>query len=520
VLRILGYEHNIGEIPFNERVVKADTFPMGIHYDKYHGSTSNQEVQAEKDVLKQQFYPLKLVLSVDRLDYTKGIINRLQGYELFLERNPEWRKKISLLLIVVPSRIGVDNYRRMKKQIDEMVGRVNGKYSDIGWTPIVYQFKHLSFPQLTALYSSCDIALVTPLRDGMNLVAKEYVAARTDATGVIILSEMAGAAKELGEAIIINPYHRQEIADALREALEMPCEEQRRRIEAMQSRLKRYDVIHWVDDFLQSLNNVAEQKRDLEARLLPPAERRQIIREFKTAAVKIVFLDYDGTLVPFVGQPGNAQPDADLLGTLEALARYPGTDVVLISGRDTDTLEQWFGTLHITLVAEHGVWVKEEGAEWQLLKPLTSEWKAQLMPIIQCYVERLPGSFMEEKGFSVVWHFRNAEPELASVRAKELMDDLITFTANTDVQVLQGSKVIEVRNAGINKGVAGTHFLSRREYDLILAVGDDWTDEDLFKVIPQRQNNYTLKVGITPSNASYNLKDYKETRKLLEEMIR
>jgi trehalose 6-phosphate synthase/phosphatase len=170
------------------------------------------------------------------------------------------------------------------------------------------------------------------------------------------------------------------------------------------------------------------------------------------------------------------------------------------------------------LVAEHGVLIKEREGDWQLIKPLKADWMPLLLPILNVYADRLPGSFVEEKEFSIVWHYRSSDPELASVLVKELTDDLIHFTANIDVQILQGSKVVEIRNAGVNKATAGMYFLSKDKFDFVLAIGDDLTDEDLFKVLPQEA--YSIKIGISPSYAKYNIHNQMEVRKLIEEIIK
>ena len=219
VLRILGYEHQMSQVLAQDHLVRADTFPMGIDVEKFASAARSDDTEREIHDLRNSLTGVKLILSVDRLDYSKGIANRLEGYEVFLEDNPEYHGKVALLMVVVPSRIGVVQYEMMKRQIEELVGKINGRFGRVGWTPVVYQYRHVPFTSLLALYSVSDVCLVTPLRDGMNLVAKEYVTTRGG--GVLILSEMAGAAKELPEAIIINPNDRAEIANALKQALEM-----------------------------------------------------------------------------------------------------------------------------------------------------------------------------------------------------------------------------------------------------------------------------------------------------------
>lgn len=516
IVRILGYENYMGEIFLSDRVVKAETFPMGIDFQKFHTAAGCPEVQKEKKQLTKILSDFKVILSVDRLDYTKAIINRLQAYEIFLKKNPQWHRKVILVLAVVPSRIGVEHYRQVKKQIDEFVGKVNGRFGSIDWTPILYQYKFISFHSLVALYAVSDVALITPVRDGMNLIAKEYIASKIDKTGVLILSEMAGASKELNEAIIINPNNIQEIADALKDAMEMPEDKQVERNEVMQNRIRRYDVIRWADDFIQGLFSVKDRQEKFKSRLLDVSLRRQLIENFKKASKRLIFLDYDGTLASFVKHYQSAEPSKDLLKVLHRLSENPANHLILISGRDKGTLENWFSTVNMTLVAEHGAWMKEKNKHWYLAKPLNNDWKSKIRSILEVYADRLPGAVIEEKEFSLVWHYRAADSEHAFLRAKELTEYLVNFTANMDIQVLQGGKVVEVRCAGVNKGTAGSLFLSKDNYDFILAMGDDSTDEDIFKILPKTA--YSIRIGMVQSYARFNFYNHMEAKKLLEDM--
>ncbi|MHB9028082.1 MAG: bifunctional alpha,alpha-trehalose-phosphate synthase (UDP-forming)/trehalose-phosphatase [Candidatus Latescibacterota bacterium] len=517
VLRILGHEHNMGQLVFENRIVRADTFPMGIDYRKYVAASSSAEVEKERIMLQSSLEGYKVILSVDRLDYSKGILNRLRAFEIFLGRNPDYYGRVILILVVVPSRIGVIDYQQMKRQIDENVGRINSAFGSITWTPIRYLYKYESLHPLVALYRLSDVALVTPLRDGMNLVAKEYIASRNDSTGVLVLSEMAGAAKELGEAIIINPNDIGVVADALREALELSPEEQIRRNRIMQNRLERYDVVRWAGDFIQKLMETSRNRGHFHSCLLSQHERETLVEEFRRAGSRLLFLDYDGTLVPFAGRPEMALPGEDVMQLLASLANDPKNEVVLISGRDRITLENWFGRLNVNLVSEHGAWVREKGDGWRLTVESAADWKPHLFPLLEMYADRLPGALIEEKDYSLAWHYRIADPEQSSAQANELMDDLVQFTANINVQILQGNKVIEVRNAGINKGVTGRYFLTKYDSDFIFAAGDDWTDEDLFCVLPATAN--TVKVGLCRSYARYNLRNHVQVRELIKEMI-
>jgi trehalose 6-phosphate synthase/phosphatase len=514
VLRMLGHEQRMGELLLGERVVKADTFPMGIDFDKFAGAVHDPKVAETRNALRAILGGATSILSIDRLDYSKGIINRLKGYEEFLDRNPDLRKKVVLALVVIPSRAGVPQYDETRELIEATVGRINGRFGSIDWTPIRYQYRSVPFPSLIALYSSSQIALVTPLRDGMNLIAKEYLAAREDEAGVLILSELAGAAKELGEAIIINPNSVEEIAEAIDEAIEMPLEEQKRRNRVMRERLRRYNVVQWAEEFICELEASEERQERYRARILGRGAREEIVEAYRRARHRIIFLDYDGTLMPFSKDPQAVTPEARVSTLLKKLASDPCNKVFIMSGRDRDTLSRWFGDLPLGLVAEHGVWVREVGGEWRMLQQLSNEWKGSIRPVLETYVDRLPGSFIEEKEFSLAWHYRAADPELSTVRASELTAYLTSYTANIDVQVMQGHKVIEVKSAGVNKGTAARHLVQEGNYEFVMGIGDDWTDEYLFSALPA--DAYSIRVGVTQTAARYHLLDPNAVRDFLE----
>jgi trehalose 6-phosphate synthase/phosphatase len=513
VLRILGYEHHMGQVLTTDHVVKVDTFPMGIDVKRFADAAATTETESERRRLAEALAGVKLILSVDRLDYSKGIANRLEGYELFLEENPEFHGKIALLMVVVPSRIGVTQYDLMKRQIEELVGKINGRFGRVGWTPVIYQYRHVPFESLTALYGVSDVCLVTPLRDGMNLIAKEYLATRAAGAGMLILSEMAGAATELPEAIIINPNNRSEIAAALQEALKTPVEEQEKRNRIMRRRLERYDVIRWAGDFLTALLGMKEIQGRVESKLLSPSLAPAVVERYRAARRRLLFLDYDGTLTPLMRSPALARPDERTINLLAALSADAKNDVVITSGRDRRTLEEWFGDMRLGLVSEHGVWLKFAGQSWQRAKTGMGEWKQDVLPSLETCADRLPGSFVEEKEESVAWHYRLADPEQAALRAAELVDHLLNLTAKADLQVVRGNKVVEIRRAGVNKGNAAVAWMADRDYDFILAIGDDTTDEDMFKFMPSAA--ITIRVGISGTHAQYNVRNCAEVFDLL-----
>jgi trehalose 6-phosphate synthase/phosphatase len=374
----------------------------------------------------------------------------------------------------------------------------------------------MPFNQLAALYHLADVALVTPLRDGMNLIAKEFVASKVDGRGVLVLSEMTGAARELGEALMVNANNKAAIVKAIKEALEMPELEQIERNRLMQKRLVSYNVSRWSNDFLHALSDIKKMQQELSVRKLSETTRQKLITDYIESQKRLILLDYDGTLVGFRGKPEQAGPDEEIIEILQNLISNPKNNIVIISGRGKSILEKWLGGLGTALVAEHGGWIKEKGKDWQSLKPLETEWKNTIMPILQLYSDRTPGSFVEEKDFSLVWHYRRSDPALAYIREQELRDTLLNLTENLDVGVFEGNKILEIKNVGINKGRAAEFWTEKEDWDFILAAGDDYTDEEMFRALPD--GVYSIKVGISVSRAKFKVDTPKEIRLLLKEL--
>ncbi len=408
VKMILGLDHEMNVFRYGGRLVKADIFPISIDYACFNNAHDNPEIIARSKILRQKFNGKKVIFSVDRLDYTKGVSNRLGAYEHFLQTNPSYKEKVVFILVVVPSRDTISKYAERKKMIDESISNINSKIGNVHWQPVIYQYRPLTFEEMLALYISCDIAMITPMRDGMNLVAKEFVASRKDLKGVLLLSEMAGAARELTDALIINPNDTDEMAEKLREGFEMGLPEQQRRIQSMQTRIKNYDVNIWADDFLNQLKNIKDKQQDFQTKFLDEVTKLLMFDEYSRAEKRLLLLDYDGTLISYSSLPLDATPGSSLLELLKSISSVPQNDVYIISGRDSRTLENWFGNLPVNIIAEHGAASKKKGEEWQSFIEDRLEWKKGAIKIMEAYVKRCANSLIEEKEFSVVWHYRNA----------------------------------------------------------------------------------------------------------------
>jgi trehalose 6-phosphate synthase/phosphatase len=507
-----------GRFEYEGRTPTTGVFPMGIDVDRF------EKVDAESPFGGERLAPRggtvgKTLVGIDRLDYTKGIPRRLLAFEQLLRSHPDLRERVTFLQIAVPSRTGVGAYRRFRRHVDAMVGRINGTYGSPGWTPVQYLYRGFTQAELLALYRTADVMLVTPVRDGMNLVAKEFVASRIDGDGVLVLSEFTGAAMELVEAIHVNPYDIDATAEAYHQALTMPREERRARMRALRSRVRANPVWHWARSFIEKLRETPRSGPAVDVSLATAETVREQTNRVARASRLILMLDYDGTLVPFTPTPDLASPDAELLALLEALAARPATQLHLVSGRQRENLETWFGDLAIGLHAEHGLWSRTTaGSEWQRHEAAQTVPYDQLLALLRGFTERTPGSLIERKSAGLAWHFRLAEPDLAAAHAEALAEEVRRRIPSETVEVLRGEKVLEFRPAGIHKGLIVMRAqASAPPATLLVAVGDDATDEDMFAALPP--DGLSVHVGPRPSGARIRLRDVAACREFLRGLL-
>jgi trehalose 6-phosphate synthase/phosphatase len=348
----------------------------------------------------------------------------------------------------------------------------------------------------------------------MNLVSKEYIASKLDHKGVLILSETAGASRELSDALLVNPNDIWDFAEKIYAALNMPEEEQKRRMVAMQNTVSRFDIHNWVKNFMDKLGEVKAQQYAMSTRMLNASIQQKIAIRYVYSTRRLIFLDYDGTLVPFHKQVNAAIPDGELLKILGNLAADPNNTVVITSGRDFKTLDAWLGHLPVDMIAEHGAWYKDHGKQWRHRKDLNNDWKQELGHIMDIFSRRTPGASVEEKSYSLAWHYRRAEEGLGKLRAQELIADVKHYVADKGLQLLQGDKVIEIKSIMVNKGKAAQRWLEKNDFDFVMAIGDDHTDEDTFKAMPE--DAITIKVGKNISAATYFLNAHVDVRALLQ----
>lgn len=504
----MGWESEINHLWYGGREVQLRASPIGHNHTGFRQCMEDQAFDEIVAGHRKELNGKRLILSVERLDYTKGVPQKLAAVRRFLETFPDKREEVVFVLISVPSRQGVEEYDQLTEEVQREVGAINGTYGSVGHSPV--QFLHRGFPpvDLAALYALSEVCLVTPLRDGMNLVAKEFLDCQQEGIagrpGVLILSELAGAAEELSQALQVNPYDTDEVSRTLNRALEMPDSERKERVETMQKRVRLQHSGPWAKRFIMEMEKVPERENRVAVADMQPLASELLARWRKGEKLGL-FLDYDGTLREFVDKPEDAVPDPALPPLLKSLAAIENIEIAIVSGRPPAFLEQHLGGLGVTLVGEHGYrWLDGGEGEWELFNPhVDTEWRQGIREHLEQAALLTPGAHVEEKQSAVVWHYREAEPEFGLWRARGLLDELTAMAANLPVTVHHGKKIVEVSSLQVSKGAAVDFLISHWGCQVALATGDDQTDETMFTLTPEKADFYTVKIGTESTRASY-----------------
>jgi trehalose 6-phosphate synthase/phosphatase len=519
VQRLLGIETELTHIPSGGHNTALGVYPIGINAPKFEQTLDSKEFQQRREEFRLAHEGKRLVVSVERMDYTKGILHRLEAIDNFLAGSDEI-DAIRFVFVSVPSREGIEEYQHLVEEVESRVGQLNGKYATLLNSPIHFIHGSIPFVDLCALYALADIGLVTPLIDGMNLVAKEFIACQRENAGVLILSEFAGAAEELFNALLVNPYDSAAVAGTLTDALALPVAEKRNLILPMRERVMRYDARHWARSFIDDLMSgpISDARTVVETDI---REAREQVGQAVSAGKRIaLFLDYDGTLREIELDPGAATPNAGIEKLLHRLGQQPNVDVTVLSGRSQEDMEAFLGGHPFRLIAEHGASLRGPGKkEWERLdRNVNYAWKEELLAILRLYEQATPGSTIEEKHSSIVWHYRKADEDFGAWKANQLTEELSALTANHPIKVRHGKKMVEVTAAENNKGAAVARVLEQNDnYEVALCAGDDLTDESMFELRSPRL--LTIKVGSGPTQARFRVSDPATFREFLDGMF-
>jgi trehalose 6-phosphate synthase/phosphatase len=514
VLRVLGLESEINTISVDNHSVTISVYPISIPTEKFLKEMKTETYRTCLEQYRRTYAKKKVVLSVERLDYTKGVPRRLEAFERFLRQTK--RQDVVFIFINVPSRENVEAYQALREEIELNVGKINGEFATIENVPLHFIHQSVSFSELCALYTLADVATVTPLMDGMNLVAKEYLVCQQQTSGVLILSEFAGAAQELPDASLVNPYDVDEMAHVLTEALEMSEEEKIKRLTPMRERVLRFNASRWGHSFIEDLSITGQQPHESEkAQELNTSILRKFLQQPRTA----LFLGYDGTLTELQKQPKKAAPDHQLKELFELMTVHSQFDIYIIAGRTREEMDNWFGAYGFHLIAEDGFFIKNQSSgQWtQLDLQVDLSWKSQVYSILQHYTDMTPGSMIEEKSASLVWHYRQVEPEFGAWKAHQMVPELRDLLSNFPVTINHAGKRVEVASMMINKGMAMQQIRNNAPYDYVLCAGDDITDEIMFR--SASENDLSIKVGPGDTSARFRVSSPTEFRRLLADIF-
>jgi len=507
--RILGARVNPDDmlVEYGDRTTRVGAFPIGIEFEHF-------ESLAEEAPLQPEMQREKVVLGADRLDYTKGIPERIQAFERLLELHPEHRENVVLLQVAVPSRAQVAEYRELKREIDELVGRVNGRFATANWSPIRYLYRTIPHEKLCGMYRDADVGLVTPLRDGMNLVAKEFVACQVREPGVLILSSLAGAADTMREALLVNPYDIDGTAEVLHRALCMDDAERRSRVAALRRRERRDDVFSWVHSFLDATG--------FERAAMAPLTEVELsswLDDFLKSYRLALFLDYDGTLTPLTEHPDKARLSPQMRKALQTCAARDDVDVAIVSGRGLRAVQEIVDEPGLTYCGNHGLEIEGPGMPFFEHEDLVHyrQRAEELAPALQgCEVD---GAWTEAKGPTLTFHYR-AVPEN---RRAEIVEEVRSIINGAGYQARDAHCAIEARPPiGWDKGRAVLHILRSRygpswsEEVRVIYVGDDHTDEDAFRFLSGLASTFRVGSADTRTDALRRLPDVNAVQALLE----
>lgn len=512
--RLLGLNPEAIRVEHEGRTTTLGVFPVSIDTEHFAESARETHVRNRARAIRRSANNRQIILGVDRLDYTKGIELKFRGFRHFLRTFPEWRDKVTLLQLAIPTRENVEFYRKLREEVEGLVGEINGEFGSAEHVPIRYLYTSVDFAELLALYRASDVLLVTSKRDGMNLVSQEFIAAQdSHAPGIVILSEFAGATSNLSHVIVVNPWNVEDIAHRLEEALRSPHKARKEAHQTMFQYLSTYTATRWAESFMQSLSDSSElpQRRTRNALNVERELAPEIVSYLERAATELVlFIDYDGTLVPIRPTPAEARISEKEREFLLWASALPGVRVVVVSGRPRNFLREQLRDIPVTLAPEHGAQVidRVEGRVKNLVRTDFRSWFKSALAFMQQVTDRVPGSFIEQKTFSLAWHYRRAPKEYGDFQAQRMVAELRSILADLPATVLAGKKVIEVRATEADKGLFAKWFLQRKEQPkdrLAVGIGDDETDENLFRVVGAE--GVTLKVGLGFTNASHRILD-------------
>ncbi|PVV05024.1 hypothetical protein BB560_000459 [Smittium megazygosporum] len=562
--RVLGLQSGSESVEYEGRNVRIGTFPIGIDPTTFIEAQKTPAVSDRIKDFKSRFKNKKIIVGVDRLDYIKGVPQKFLAYENLLKKHPEYIGNVVLVQVAVPSRGDVEEYQELMVNVNELVGLINGKYATIEYTPIHFLYKSVDFTELVSIYTTADVCLITSTRDGMNLVSYEYIACQNENNGVLVLSEFTGAASSLNGSLIVNPWDIDQVSESLHNALSMDTKSKARNYRMLSKYVNKHTAAYWGVSYVKALNKTNGSMYSVyKTQKLDP---RYVQHEFMSAqGIRTIFISYDGTLCKTQDIPELAVPKEEEISMIKSLSLLPNTLLYISSGRSRDELVSWFGDLNVGLISEHGCFFRHppnlnlrrkhlnsngnlkepskfithalqyghpieiDNGWFKLLNGNKASWKETVLPLLQHYTERTPGSLITMKEVTITWHYRLADPEFGLFQANELQNDLEKVLAHLPLSVSMGNRALEIKPSLCTvvtavKNILANLFQSDSKVDFIMIGGSSKQDELLFNYlnndtsVAQIDHQISFTVGKKQTEAEFFVPDVKSVMKILESM--
>lgn len=454
----------IGEDYITHTEKKWGVYPISIDTPRFKRMADDLRTKQKLAEFLEHKKDSQWILGVDRLDYIKGLILKLRAYRDFLKKNPDQVGRVQLIQVVIPSRTDVPEYQQLKDRIEQLVSSINGEFGTPTYMPVQYLYHSVDNFELSALYQVSDVLFISSRRDGMNLVSLEYVVSQMeDFEGSILLSEFAGAHSTLSYAISINPWDIEKTSKKINEALISPQEVRSARMKPMIEFLEQYTSSDWARIYLRDLTKEIVIKE--KSRIITSDGLMNWMKRLANKKV-LFFCDLDGTLLPIAPHPSQVILPEETAKTLEFISQNKNFEFVIISGREKEFLQRYFidRNHHFSFGACHGAYIYDKkDSKWQdLIIGDSLKWKETVEEILKLYTQRTPGSFIEDKGHALTWHFRSSPSQFAEFLANKLYNELEENLQAYPVQVVRGKKVIEVKSIHANKGSFINHWSTLR----------------------------------------------------------
>ncbi|KAF5369086.1 hypothetical protein D9758_002906 [Tetrapyrgos nigripes] len=500
-IRVCGYEASSRGIDVEGHVTSVLHCPVGVDAERvardflagvsqenglayFPNLPTRPGIKPKLDALKTLYEGKKIIVGRDKLDVVKGVLQKLRAFEKLLQDYPEWIGNVVMIQVTSPA---LSDSPKLERQVSELVAHINGEYGSLDFIPCHHYHQTLKKDEFYALLSVADLAVITPLRDGMNTTSMEFVIAQEKTKkSPSVLSEFMGISKHMEDALQVNPWNLGDVAAAMNRGLLMSESEKQTRHAKLHKVVTTHTSHSWAAVLVKMLLNQVGGTNT--ARKTPYIPKELLQKKYIEAKKRLFLFDYDGTLAPIVKVPSMAVPSEETLSALKQLCDDPKNIVYIISGRDGEFLEQHLGQLKkLGFSAEHGGFVREPGNDqWMnFTEALDMSWMTEVHEVFRYYTERTTGSHIEVKKSSITWHYRATDPEWGQFQCRQCQDLLENNLAHKrPIEVLVGKKNLEVRPIAVNKGEIVKRILYfNPDAEFIFCAGDDKTDEDMFRAL-------------------------------------